>query len=75
MLYNAAGRPGAGAGLTSFSDAGEASPWARNALSWAVSEGVLSGAALAGGSRELQPGRACTRAEVAALMMNLARRG
>ena len=75
VLYNLAGKPGAGAGLTSFSYAGEASPWARNALSWAVSEGVLSGVALAGGSRELQPGRACTRAEVAALMMKLARRG
>ncbi len=32
VLYNAAGRPGAGAGLTSFSDAGEASPWAQRAV-------------------------------------------
>ncbi len=74
VLYNAAGKPGAEADLSSFSDAGEASSWARNALSWAVSEGVLSGVETAGG-RELQPGRACTRSEVAALMMNLARRG
>lgn len=74
VLYNAAGKPGAEADLTSFSDAGEASSWARNALSWAVSEGVLSGVETAGG-RELQPGRACARSEVAALMMNLARRG
>lgn len=75
VLYNAAGKPEAETGLSSFSDAAEVSSWARSALSWAVSEGVLSGAALAGGSRELQPGRACTQAEVAALMMKLARRG
>ncbi len=75
VLYNAAGKPEAETGLSSFSDAAEVSSWARNALSWAVSEGVLSGVELPDGSRELQPGRACTRAEVAALMMNLARRG
>ena len=75
VLYNAAGRQDSAYDLSSFSDAGEVSGWARNAVEWAASEGVLSGVELPGGARELQPGRACTRSELAALMMNLARRG
>lgn len=74
VLHNAAGSPAAGADLSSFSDAGEASDWAREALSWAVAEGVINGVDVEGGGRELQPGRACTRTEMAALMMNLAAR-
>lgn len=71
VLHNAAGEPEAEADLTSFSDADEVSPWAREALAWAVSSGVVNGVDVEGG-RELQPGRACTRAEMAGLMMNLA---
>ena len=74
VLHNAAGEPEAEADLTSFSDADEVSPWAREALAWAVSSGVVNGVDVEGG-RELQPGRACTRAEMAGLMMNLAARG
>ena len=75
MLINAARRLGvdtsARENLSSYPDADEVSSWARNALSWAVAEGVVNGVEVEGG-RELQPGRACTRAEMAALMRNLA---
>ena len=75
MLINAARRLGvdtsARENLSAYPDADEVSSWARNALSWAVAEGVVNGVEVEGG-RELQPGRACTRAEMAALMRNLA---
>ncbi|MDM8245193.1 S-layer homology domain-containing protein [Collinsella tanakaei] len=78
VLMNAASVLGADvsarADLSAFPDADEVSPWASDALSWAVAEGVLSGVETAGGTRELQPTRACTRAEMAALMMNLSAR-
>ncbi len=78
VLMNAAELSGADtsarAGLSGYPDAGEVSGWAREALSWAVAEGVLHGVDVEGGGRELQPGRACTRAEMAGLMMNLALR-
>lgn len=75
MLINAARRLGvdtsARENLSAYPDVDEVSSWARNALSWAVAEGVVNGVEVEGG-RELQPGRACTRAEMAALMRNLA---
>lgn len=78
VLMNAASVLGADvsvrADLSAFPDADEVSSWASDALSWAVAEGVLSGVETAGGTRELQPTRACTRAEMAALMMNLSAR-
>ena len=66
--------PSARADLSAYPDAGGVSEWAADALSWAVAEGVLSGVELPEGTRELQPARACTRAEMAALMMNLSAR-
>lgn len=78
VLMNAASVLGADvsarADLSAFPDADEVSSWASDALSWAVAEGVLSGVETADGARELQPTRACTRAEMAALMMNLSAR-
>ena len=78
VLMNAASVLGADvsarADLSAFPDADEVSSWASDALSWAVAGGVLSGVETAGGTRELQPTRACTRAEMAALMMNLSAR-
>ena len=74
VLYNRAAAAGqdvsARADLASFPDASEVSGWAREAMSWAVAEGVFSGAELPDGSRELQPARALTRAEGAAVLMN-----
>ncbi len=79
VLMNAASLAGldtsARADLSAYPDAGEVSDWAREALSWAVAEGVLHGVDVGDGTRELQPGRACSRSEMAALMMNLATRG
>ncbi|MCR8908849.1 S-layer homology domain-containing protein [Thermophilibacter sp. ET337] len=78
VLMNAAGLAGmdvsARADLSGFADAGDVSGWAREALSWAVAEGVMNGVGAGDGSLELQPARPCTRAEAAALLMNLARR-
>lgn len=59
------------ADLTAFPDAADVSSWAADSLSWAVGSGIINGFELDDGTRELQPGRACTRAELAALMMNL----
>lgn len=77
VLMNAAGLAGmdvsARADLSGFADAGDVSGWAREALSWAVAEGVMNGVGAGDGSLELQPARPCTRAEAAALLMNLAR--
>lgn len=70
VLYNAAGNPAKAANLSPFPDAGEVSSWALGAVEWAVSEGVINGH-----DGLLEPARACSRAEAAALMMNLAARG
>lgn len=59
------------ADLSSFPDACSVSPWAAESMSWAVAEGVLSGVEVDGGVRELQPSGSATRAQAAALMMNL----
>ena len=69
VLHNAAGGPASGSDLSSFSDSGEVSEWAEAAVSWAVAEGVLHGH-----DGLLEPARALTRAEAAALMVNLAAR-
>lgn len=75
VLYNRAEAGGedvsARTDLSGLADAGELSGWAREAMSWAVAEGVFRGVELPDGSRELQPGRALTRAEAAALLMRL----
>lgn len=49
-----------------FPDAGEVADWSRNAVSWAVAEGILRGT---GDTGELNPGDGATRAEVAATIM------
>lgn len=56
--------------LTRFSDGGQASSWATDALSWTVSAGLLSGK---GGGR-LDPQGQATRAEVATILERLIRR-
>ena len=75
VIMNAAGHLGADisarADLSVYPDAGQIHDWATDAMSWAVAEGILSGAEMDDGSRELQPTRDCTRAEMAAILMNL----
>ena len=58
------------ADLSRYPDAGEVSSWFEEALSWAVAEGVVSGVEDEDGIRTLAPQKSCTRAVVAALMMN-----
>ena len=52
------------ASLSGFADAGKVSPYAADALAWAVAEGVLNGRS----ATEIAPQGNCTRAEVAAMI-------
>ena len=52
--------------LSVFLDAAQVSDWAKEAMSWAVGEGLLSGK----GSGVLDPTGTATRAEVAQILMN-----
>lgn len=64
ILYRSAGMPQAGHdGLEDFTDAGEISDWAIQAMTWAVETGLLQG-----NGSGLNPGGYATRAEVAAMM-------
>ena len=63
MLYRYAGEPGGG-GTLPFSDASSISGYAREAVSWAVERGILTG--YQNGS--LAPQRTATRAQVAAMI-------
>jgi len=54
--------------LSSFPDAGKVGSWAKEAVSWAVAEGVISG--VQNGSKVyLQPQGSATRAQVATILM------
>ena len=50
-----------------FADSGRVSPWAQEALAWAVGKGIINGTALADGSIALDPQGSSTRAMVAAI--------
>lgn len=75
VLKNSADRLGidtsARADLSGYPDADEVSERAEESLAWAVASDILHGFELEDGTREIQPLRACTRAEMAALLMNL----
>ena len=70
ILYNYAVYTGvdttASSDLSSFTDAEFTSAWAKEAVSWAVSVGLLSGK----GNGILDPTGTATRAEVAQMLMN-----
>ena len=71
VLYNRAEAAGEDvsvrADLSGFKDASELSGWARDAMSWAVAEGVFNGT----GDGRLEPGRAISRSELAAVLYNM----
>ena len=67
MLWRYAGSPVASASLDRFTDAGEASGYAQEALRWAVENGVISGY----GNGRLGPRGQATRAQVAQMLKNL----
>lgn len=56
------------AGLGSFPDGGKVSGYAKDALSWAVAEGLITGSA-SGGKVYLEPQGNATRAQVATILM------
>ena len=63
--------PGSGSGdiPDRFADAGEVSPWAAEAMGWAVDSGLIGG--ISGG--KLGPGLTAGRAQTATIFMRLAR--
>ena len=65
MLYRYAGEPDASGELIYFSDADQISPWAADALKWAVGEGIVSGR----DEGVLDPKGFATRAEVSAMLL------
>ena len=68
MLYRYAQYSGraleSGSNLADFKDAGTISSWARNAMRWAVSSGILTGKP----GKRLDPQGTATRAEIAAML-------
>jgi hypothetical protein len=66
MLWKYAGSPKASGQDLTFTDADQASGYAREALSWAVENGILSGY----GDGQLVPGGTATRAQAAQMLKN-----
>ncbi len=66
MLWKYAGSPKASGQDLSFTDADQASSYAREALSWAVENGILSGYT----NGQLAPGGTATRAQAAQMLKN-----
>ena len=54
--------------LSAFADSGAVSPWATEAMRWAVGSGLIGGST-SGGKLLLHPGDGATRAEVAAILV------
>lgn len=63
MLYRMAGQPAAKGSLSGFTDAGQVSSYAENAVKWAVAEGILQGS-----NAKLTPKSYATREQVAAFL-------
>ena len=65
MLYRYAGSPAVEAdALAGYSDAKQVQPWAKDAMSWAVSNGIITGI----GDNQLAPQGEATRAQLAAIV-------
>ena len=69
VLWRLAGSPEADADLSGYGDASSVSDYAAGAIEWAVANGVLTGK----GGVALDPQAGCTRGEVAAMMMRMAK--
>ena len=72
MMYNYAVTymglsAGTGADLSGYGDVGKLSSWAQTAMSWAVGQGIVSGADN-GGRVTLEPQRGASRAEMATML-------
>ena len=55
--------------LNQFTDGGKVAPYARQAMSWAVGEGLIVGFDAGNGKMEIQPGGTTTRAQLATIIM------
>jgi hypothetical protein len=66
MLWKYAGSPETDDQSLAFTDADQASDYARKALLWAVRNGIMSG----DGHGQLAPGETATRAEAAQMLKN-----
>ena len=64
ILWRYEGSPAAEADLSSFNDAASISDYAKEAMTWAVSEGILNG-----DNGNLKPTASATRAEFACMIM------
>lgn len=68
MLWRYAARPESEGGLSAFADGAETSAWAQQAVSWAVSLGLINGV----DSDRLDPKGQATRAQTATILMRFA---
>lgn len=66
ILYRMAGQPEVSGDLSGFSDGAKVQSYARNAMIWAVSRGIISGYSEDG---TIRPQRNASRAEVCAILM------
>ncbi|MCQ2405700.1 MAG: S-layer homology domain-containing protein [Oscillospiraceae bacterium] len=65
MLWRYAGSPEAEADLSAYTDEGDVSDWARAAMQWAISVGLIKGRT----ETSIAPAGTATRAEVATILM------
>ncbi len=72
MLYNYAKLKGYDVSLSgsidSFEDSASVSPWAKDAVSWAVDAGIITGTSYGYGSPVLDPQGSATRAQIAVMI-------
>lgn len=68
MLWRYAGSPETGGDLSAFADGDDTSDWAQQAMSWAVSLGLINGV----DSDRLDPKGQATRAQTATILMRFA---
>lgn len=68
MLWRYAGSPGSDGALSAFVDWADTSSWAQRALSWAVAQGLITGA----DNDMLAPKGQATRAQTATILMRFA---
>lgn len=66
ILWRYLGHPSGDADLSAYPDAESVSSWAREAVAWAVSAGVITGT-----EGKLAPQGTCSRAELAAILQRL----
>ena len=68
MLYRYAGSPAVTGDLAAYTDAASVSAWAKDAMTWAVQQGIITGMT----QTTLAPAGNATRAQVATIMQRYA---